>query len=51
MTKLNPYSVVQKRAALKNAMGLTKKIGKGKPKAAKKAAAKPAAKATKPAKK
>lgn len=47
MTKLNPYSVVQKRAALKNAMGLTKKIGKGKPKAAKK----PKVAAKKPAKK
>lgn len=38
MHRLNPYAAVQKRAALKNTLGLTKKIGKGKP------AAKPAAK-------
>lgn len=38
MHKLNPYAAVQKRAALKNAMGLTKPIGKGKPAAPKKAA-------------
>jgi large subunit ribosomal protein L4e len=37
MNKLNPYAIVQKRAALKNALGLTKKIGKGKPKQPKKA--------------
>jgi large subunit ribosomal protein L4e len=42
MDKLNPYAKVQRRAALKNALGLTKKIGtKGnKAKAAKKAPAK-----------
>lgn len=48
MQKLNPYSVVQKRAALKNTLGLTKKVGKSTAKTGKKAkAAKPAAKSAK----
>jgi large subunit ribosomal protein L4e len=44
MHKLNPYAAVQKRAALKNAMGLTKKIAASKPVAAKPAAKKAPAK-------
>jgi len=53
MDKLNPYAKVQRRAALKNALGLTKKIGtKGnKAKAAKKAPAKKAPATKAPAKK